>query len=134
KKFKDLTKEEQDIILYGSKDLIEFRYVAKNGNTRKTTSYFEGIITNLERRYLETKSNWIRDWIEGYMTELECPVCHGARLSSDVLSVLLGGKNIYEVTKLSIKDLYTFLNQLKLTPSQEEIASLILKEIKSRLS
>lgn len=134
KKFKDLTKEEQDIILYGSKDLIEFRYVAKNGNTRKTTSYFEGIITNLERRYLETKSNWIRDWIEGYMTELECPVCHGSRLSSDVLSVLLGGKNIYEVTKLSIKDLYTFLNQLKLTPSQEEIASLILKEIKSRLS
>ena len=80
KPVKDLIKEELDIILYGAKDAITFNYQAKNGNTRKTTSYYEGIITNLERRYIETKSTWIREWIEGYMTELECPTCHGSRL------------------------------------------------------
>ena len=80
KKVKELTKEELDIILYGSRDLITFNYESKNGNTRKVTNYFEGIITNLERRYIETKSTWIREWIEGYMTELECPTCHGSRL------------------------------------------------------
>ena len=68
------------------------------------------------------------------MTELKCPKCHGARLNDDVLSVLIGGKNIYEVTKLSIKDLYNFLNNLKLNKEQKEISELIIKEISSRLS
>ena len=131
---KDLSKKEMDIILYGSKEKIEFHYVAKNGNTRRVTDYFEGIITNLERRYVETKSGWIRDWIEQYMTELPCPKCHGARLNDAVLSVLIGGKNIYELTELSIRDLNTFLQNLKLTKEQEEISRLILKEISSRLS
>ena len=131
---KELSKKEMDIILYGSKEKIEFHYVAKNGNTRRATDYFEGIITNLERRYVETKSGWIRDWIEQYMTELPCPKCHGARLNEGVLSVLIGGKNIYELTNLSIRDLNTFLQNLKLTKEQEEISRLILKEISSRLS
>ena len=131
---KDLSKKEMDIILYGSKEKIEFHYVAKNGNTRRVTDYFEGIITNLERRYVETKSGWIRDWIEQYMTELPCPKCHGARLNEGVLSVLIGGKNIYELTNLSIRDLNTFLQNLKLTKEQEEISRLILKEISSRLN
>lgn len=131
---KELSKKEMDIILYGSKEKIEFHYVAKNGNTRRVTDYFEGIITNLERRYVETKSGWIRDWIEQYMTELPCPKCHGARLNEGVLSVLIGGKNIYELTNLSIRDLNTFLQNLKLTKEQEEISRLILKEISSRLS
>ena len=131
---KELSKKEMDIILYGSKEKIEFHYVAKNGNTRRVTDYFEGIITNLERRYVETKSGWIRDWIEQYMTELPCPKCHGARLNEGVLSVLIGSKNIYELTNLSIRDLNTFLQNLKLTKEQEEISRLILKEISSRLS
>ena len=122
-----------DILLYGTTDELEFHYVSKNGNTRTSRDTFEGIITNLERRYIETKSTWIRDWIEGFMTELTCPTCHGARLRSDVLSVLIGGKNIYEVTQLSIKDLYQFLKHISLTKEQEEIARLILKEICSRL-
>ena len=88
KPIKDLTKEQLNIILYGSKDLLTFNYKAKNGNTRRTTSYYEGIITNLERRYIETKSTWIRDWIEGYMTEMPCSSCHGSRLKSSVLNVL----------------------------------------------
>ena len=134
KKIKDLTKEELDIILYGSHDLIEFHYVAKNGNTRKSTNFFEGIISNLERRYIETKSNWIRDWIGGYMTELECPTCHGARLADFVLSVKVGKKDIYEMTQLSIGDMHKFLQSLKLNHEQSEIADLILKEINNRLS
>ena len=129
-----LKREELDIILYGSRDLIEFNYVSKTGNTRKTKNYYEGIITNLERRYVETKSTWIREWIERYMRELECPCCHGARLDSSVLAVLIGSKNIYEMTQLSIRDLYHTLNNLKLNNEQKEISRLILKEIDSRLS
>ena len=128
-----LKREELDIILYGSKDIIEFNYVSKTGNTRKTKNYYEGIITNLERRYMETKSTWIREWIEGFMTESVCPTCNGARLSESVLAVKIGKKNIYEVTQFSIVDLYEFLNNLKLNKEQQEIASTIIKEISSRL-
>ena len=128
-----LKREELNIILYGSKDVIEFNYVSKNGNTRKTKNYYEGVITNLERRYIETKSTWIREWIEGYMTESVCPTCHGARLNEAVLSVKINKKNIHEVTKLSIRDLYQFLTNLKLTKTEEEIATMIIKEISSRL-
>lgn len=133
KKIKDLTRKELDIILYGSKDIIEFNYISKSGNTRKTKDFFEGIITNLERRYMETKSTWIREWIEHYMLESTCPTCLGSRLDASILSVLVGKKNIYEVTLMSIKDLYEFMNNLKLTKEQASIANLIVKEISSRL-
>mgnify|MGYP000893195003 CR=1 FL=1 len=134
KPVKELTKEELDIILYGAKDAITFNYQAKNGNTRKTTSYYEGIITNLERRYIETKSTWIREWIEGYMTELECPTCHGSRLKPSVLNVLINKKNIYEVTSMSIEELNKYISNLKLTPEQASISEIVVKEIKSRLN
>ena len=131
---KDLDRKKLDIILYGSKDMLEFKYTSKNGNTRNSKDYFEGIITNLERRYVETKSNWIREWIENYMTESVCPKCKGARLSDSVLSVLINKKNIYELTKLSIKDLKEFLSNLKLNKEQTKISELIIKEILSRLT
>lgn len=134
KPVKKLTKQELDIILYGSPDLLEFDYISSNGNTRHKTDYFEGVITNLERLYMETKSGWKRDWIEGFMTELECSTCHGARLNDSVLSVKIGGKNIYELTLLSIRDIYNFFNNLKLNQEQSEIAKLIIKEINDRLS
>ena len=131
---KNLDRKKLDIILYGSKDILEFKYTSKNGNTRNSKDYFEGIITNLERRYIETKSNWIREWIENYMTESICPKCKGARLSDSVLSVLINKKNIYELTKLSIKDLKEFLSNLKLNKEQTKISELIVKEILSRLT
>ena len=134
KPMKEFTKEELNTILIGSKDMIDFKYVAKNGNTRNVKSYYEGVITNLERRYMETKSGWIREWIEQFMMELPCPSCKGARLNDQVLSVLINKKNIYEMTQMSIYDLHEFLNKLKLTKEQEEISRLILKEINSRLS
>ncbi len=133
KKVKDLSKKELDIILYGTDDMLEFNYVSRNGNTRKTISNFEGIITNLERRYVETKSGWIRDWIEQYMMELPCPTCGGSRLKRSVLSVLINKKNIYEVSCLSIGDLRKFLSGLKLNKEQKEISDILLKEIDSRL-
>ena len=128
-----LTKKELDIILYGSPEPLEFNYISKNGNTRTTTDYFEGIITNLERRYIETKSSWIREWIERFMMELPCNLCNGSRLKQDVLSVLINKKNIYEVTCLSIKELKDFISKLKLTKEQEEISNLLIKEINSRI-
>ncbi len=133
KPVKDLKKSELDMILYGSLDILEFNYSSKTGNKRTKKDYFEGIITNLERRYIETKSGWIREWIEQYMTELECPTCHGSRLDSSVLSVLIGKKNIFELTEMSIKELHNFFLNLKLNKQQTEIADLIIKEINSRL-
>ena len=134
KPIKKLTKKELDIILYGSPDMLEFNYISNNGNTRHKIDYYEGVINNLERLYMETKSGWKRDWIEGFMTELECSTCHGARLNDSVLSVKIGGKNIYELTLLSIHDIYNFFSNLKLNHEQSEIAKLIIKEINDRLN
>ena len=134
KPIKDLEEDKLNIILYGSNQLLEFNYVSGNGNTRRTNDYFEGIVNNLERRYIETKSGWIREWIERFMTELTCDTCHGSRLHDSVLSVLVGKKNIYEATKLSIRDLYNFIDNLKLTEEEISISELIIKEIKSRLT
>ncbi|MDD3187642.1 MAG: excinuclease ABC subunit UvrA [Bacilli bacterium] len=131
---KNIKKEKLDILLYGTNEKLEFNYVSKTGSTRTTKDYYEGIINNLERRYIETKSNWIREWIEQYMTELVCPKCHGARLSDEVLSVLINKKNIYEVTELSIGNMKKFFEELKLTETEKEISNLIIKEINSRLS
>ena len=132
-KIKDLPKDKLDIILYGSPDIMEFKYISKNGNTRNAKDYYEGVITNLERRYIETKSTWIRDWIETYMTESVCQTCNGSRLNSSMLSVLINKKNIYEVTCLSIRDLRKFMDNLHLSNEKKEIAELLVKEINNRL-
>ncbi len=133
KPFKKLTKKERDIVLYGSPDELNFEYTAKNGNKRFTTGYYEGIIKNLERRYIETSSNWIREWLDGYMMEMECPLCHGARLKENVLNVLVNKKNIYEMTQMSIGHLLGFIENLKLNKEEKEISRLIIKEIINRL-
>lgn len=133
KPFGKLTKEKQDIVLYGSNDIIEFKIVTKSGNINKTSSFYEGVINNLERRYMETSSEWIRDWLSNYMIELPCPRCHGARLQDNVLNIFINKKNIYDITCMSIKDLLDWFTNLKLSKSDEEIASLIIKEIKNRL-
>ncbi len=130
---KKIERSKLDKILYGSDVPLEFNYISKNGNTRTKTDYYEGIITNLERRYIETTATWIREWIEGYMIEQECPLCHGSRLKDDILSVLVGKKNIYQMTQMSIKDLYDFLSNIKLNEEQTKISELLIKEILNRL-
>ena len=134
KSFKKLSKQHQNYILYGSDEVIHFQYQSKSGNLYNQKDFYEGIINNLERRYMETSSTWIRDWLENYMLETVCETCHGARLQENVLSVLVGDKNIYEVTCMSIKNLIPFFENLKLTESQKEISNLLVKEILARLN
>lgn len=134
KPFSKLTKKQKDMILYGSDEVIHFNYSTKSGNIMNSNSFYEGIINNLQRRYMETSSTWIREWLENYMIEYECDTCKGARLNDDVLQVKVGGKNIYQVTKMSIKELVNFFSKLKLSKEKQEIAKLILKEIEDRLN
>ena len=115
KPFNKLTKKERNIILYGSPDILTFNITSRSGNVTKNKDYFEGVINNLERRYMETSSEWIRDWLEQYMIELPCDECHGARLSDSVLNILINKKNIYEVTCMSVKELIIWFGNLKLT-------------------
>ena len=131
---KDIPRKDFEIILYGTKEEIDFKYISKNGNVRYVKDYYEGVINNLERRYLETTSAWIREWLEKFMIETDCNVCHGARLKPSVLSVYINKKNIYEATKLSIKELYKFISELKLSNEEAEISNLIIKEILNRLN
>ena len=134
KPVKDLTREELNIILYRSPDRLDLSLTTRSGSVLKSYDYFEGIITNLERRYMETTSPSIRDWIERYMTELPCPSCHQTRLRDEALSVRINNKNIYEVTNMSIRDLLNWFDKLKLTKEQTEVSFLIVKEIKERLT
>ena len=134
KPFNKLTAKEKKIVLHGTDELITFKYKTKSGNIMNSKDYYEGIIDNLERRYMETSSTWIREWLENYMVEHTCDTCHGARLKDEVLSVKIDNKNIYEVTCMSIKELLKSYKNLKLSESQKEISNLILKEINERLS
>ncbi len=130
---KDLPREQLDKILYGTSEPLEFKYVSRNGNVRTKIDYYEGIIPNLERRQIETTAGWIREWIEGFMIETECPVCHGKRLKDNVLSVYINKKNIYDMTSLSIEALNKFMHNLKLNKEQQSISNLLVKEIINRL-
>ena len=130
---KDIPKDKLDYILYGTDEILEFNYVSKNGNTRSTKGPYEGVIPSLERRYIETKSGWIRDWLSGFMVEMECPECKGKRLQKSVLAIYINDKNIFDLTDMSIGDLLVFMKNLKLNTEEKEISDLILKEIISRL-
>lgn len=130
---KNIPKEKLDIILYGSPDIMEFKYYSKNGNFRTKKDYYEGIINNLERRQVETNSGWIREWVETFMVETECPMCHGTRLKKDILNVYINKKNIYDMTALSISELYKFMQNLKLSEEHKQISALLVKEICNRL-
>ena len=130
---KDIPKDKLDYILYGSDRVMDYKYISKNGNVRTKSDFFEGVITNLERRYIETTAEWIREWIEGFMVETECPICHGARLKKEILNVYINKKNIYDFTCMSIADLYDYLKNIKLNKEQAQISELLIKEICNRL-
>lgn len=130
----DFSKEAYNALLYGTggKKLKMQRKNVYGTGTYNTE--FEGIVNNMERRYKESTSDWARWEIEQVMTACDCPDCKGARLKKESLSVTVGGLNIYELTKLSVTKELDFINTLVLTDREQMIASLILKEIKSRLS
>ncbi len=120
-------------ILYGTGDeVIDFEYTSYAG-TRRFSTPFEGVLPTLDRRYNETKSQGMRDFYEMYMSESACQTCHGARLKKESLSVKVGGKNINELTDMSIDKIKDFLNSLELDKQKRMIADQILKELNKRL-
>lgn len=131
---RDLEPEHLQIILYGTgRERIRFRYTNRYGEWRSYEAPFEGVIPNLERRYQETQSEWSRAEIEEFMSKKPCPACQGARLKPEALAVRVGGKNIYQVTQLSVAEAQEFLANLELTEREQIIARQVLKEIRSRL-
>jgi len=130
----DLSEEMRQIIIWGAGEKrFSFQYENMYGEKRTYHSAFEGVIPMLNRRYRETTSDWSREEIEEYMSSKPCPTCKGARLKPEVLAVKVGGKNIYEVTRLTVADSQEFFNGLDLTEREKTIAQQILKEIRSRL-
>ena len=122
-----------DILLYGTKgEKIAIERDGSFGHSSYKTA-FEGIINNLERRFRDTQSSWIRDEIQNYMSAIPCDACHGKRLSPVSLAVTVGGLNIADFCDLSVSDEIQFLDRLKLTERENTIAHLVLKEIKNRL-
>ncbi|NEU30187.1 excinuclease ABC subunit UvrA [bacterium LRH843] len=121
-------------LLYGSgKEKVYFRYENEFGQIRENNIMFEGVIPNISRRYHETSSDYIREQMETYMTQKNCPTCKGYRLKKEALAVFIGGKHLGHVASLSVKDAIQFFNELELTEKEFSIARLILKEIDDRL-
>ncbi len=131
---KNLNEDVLDKILYGTgEEEIKVKRIVASSEISYSTK-FEGIINNLERRYRETQSNWIKEEIQSFMRQIPCDDCKGKRLSKESLAVRVAGKNIIELTDKSISDLLDFINNVHLSARDEAIASEILKEIKERLS
>ena len=131
--FVQVDKRKQDIILYGSPDMIEYKMKSTSGHKHEKKSYFEGIINMYQRRYNETNSDWIRDWIENFMVENKCEVCNGKRLNDSVLNIFINDKNLADVCDMPIDKLYDWFKNLKLSKEKAEIAKLAIKEITDRL-
>jgi len=130
----DLPDEIKNIILWGSSDSIYFDIKIKESNIRREyTAHFNGILRDLKRRYKESSSEGVREWMEGFMTFLPCNECRGKRLNKIALSIKIHDKNIIDVTSLSIKDSYNFFDKIKLDEIRQKIAEQIIKELKSRL-
>ena len=130
----DLPEEIRNIIMNGSgTERYTFEYDNMYGEHKTYNTPFEGVIPLLNRRYRETTSDWSREEIEEYMSSKPCPTCKGARLKPETLAVKVGGKNIHEVTKLTIADCQQFFLGLELTEREKTIARQILKEINARL-
>ena len=135
KPYKKLTDRQKDILMNGSGDKeIDFSFHSRNGGTRHRRMKFEGVLPNIDRRYHESPSEYTREMMSKYMTELPCETCHGKRLSKEALSVYVGGYNIGEVVEHSITNALKYYENIELSEQDRAIANQILKEIISRLS
>lgn len=131
---KDIPKEKMDKILYGSgKEKIHFHYENDFGNVRDNHIMFEGVVNNVARRYRETSSDFIRENLERYMAQKNCPSCKGYRLKEEALAVRINERHISEVTDFSITEAQAFFQGLQLSEKEKQIAKMILKEISNRL-
>ena len=134
KPYKDLSKEEKDIVLFGSKEVHKYTLKSSSGNVMNRLGYIEGIKTKLERLYRDTSSDWMRDYYEKFMRDSVCTTCNGARLNQQALSIRVDGYNIYDVTTFPLGKLNDWIKELpsKLSESQNSIANLVIAEIKNR--
>ena len=134
KPFKELTPEEIDIILNGSKEPLHFTLRSSSGNIQHRDGYIEGIKTRIERLYKETSSEFYREWYGSFLKDKECTKCHGARLNDAVLSVKINGLNIYEATCLSLDKFYDFIHDLRSNLSEYDLAvsGMVITEIENR--
>ena len=131
----ELPQEVRDVFLYGTRgDRLYVSYVNRSGLKRSYMTTFEGVIPNLERRYRETDSDYMRSKIEEYMADRPCPACHGARLKPFTLAVRIGGQNIDEVSRMPVIRTMRFLQELDLSPRERLIGGRVLKEIRERLT
>lgn len=131
---KEIARDKLEIILYGSKEKLRIKTISSSGRIYDTLRHYEGIITNLERRHGETTSEWIREWIESYMTESSCPKCQGKRLNEAALSVKINNYDIAKLTAMSVTEELEFFKNLKLDKTQAQISKSILDEVIQRLS
>lgn len=130
----NLNEDKLNLILYGTNEEVLFDYKTSSGRLVRKKEYYEGVINTLERRHMETTSEWIRTWIESFMRESVCDRCKGARLNDGALSIKINNKNIYEATNMSIGKIIDFFNNLKLTTEEAKISKLAIEEIISRLT
>ena len=129
-----LTEKQMEIILHGSDRPISYQLKSSSGNEYKRNDYIEGIKDLIERRYRDTSSSMVKDWLHSFMKETQCPVCKGKRLNPQALSVRVGERNISEFTSLSVVNAKQFIQDLTLDTEKAKIADLVIKEIDSRLS
>lgn len=132
KPYRELTPEEREIIMVGSKEPISYQITTRGDFTYKKTQYIEGIASLIERRYLETRSNMSREYYNSFLSDTPCPVCQGRRLSKEALSVLVGTKNIWDFTEMSIYEARDYLANLELSEQDKTIAGLLLRQIMER--
>jgi excinuclease ABC subunit A len=133
--FNELPSETMDILLNGTEELIEYAYVNRGGTGKwEYTAGYHGVLKELKRRYNETSSDGVKEWLEGFMSQKVCPDCQGRRLRKESLAVTVGEVNIYDVTTLSVTAALSFFQQLRLSDTEQIIAKQILKEIMDRLT
>ena len=134
--FKDLTDKQKEIVYTGSPDIQKYTLKSSSGNTVNRIGYIEGVKSRIERLYQETTSDFMRDYYEKFMRDQICTTCNGARLNKEALSVKIDKKNIYEVTTMQLRELKEWNSSLKnkLSPTDLEIASMVIREIDSRVS
>lgn len=133
KPYKDLTEEEKDIILHGSREPIAYEITSRGLNTFRRVAHIEGLADLIERRYKETVSSFSRDYYNSYQADTTCPTCRGKKLSVQALSVKVSGFNIHEISQMTIIEALEFMRNIKLDEIKMKIAHLIIKEIKERL-
>ena len=134
--FKDLSERQKQILFIGSPDIHKYQLKSSSGNVNNRLGYIEGVKTKVERLYMDTSSDFMRDYYEKFMRDTICTTCNGARLNEQALSVLIDNKNIYQVTLMQLGELKTWINSLKdkLKDNDLAIANMVIREIDSRVT